>query len=277
MHRSSTSLITALFETAGYWLPEDQLPARPDNPKGYWEDRRMHVLHRRLLEAYNTGWGYAPRLRKLRNRDLTVPDDLREEAAALVAMYGEHEPWVWKNPRATLFLEEWARWFPEAMFVICVRRPDAVVDSMLRRKNRFHISGNSLPRRAARMGRGLSAWYTYNLMALRFAKRHPQRCVVVRIPEDIARLDAARGEKQMDPKMLRAPRPQVRIPLMFALRARWLYFRLARRADPAAAEALLATPQADRAPGDVGAAMLAHVLRIAVGTTAAGALFQAVC
>jgi hypothetical protein len=244
MHRSSTSLITSLFETAGYWLPEDQLPARPDNPKGYWEDRRMHELHRRLLEAYDTGWGFAPRLRKLRNRDLTVPDGLREEAAALVAMYAEHEPWVWKNPRATLFLEEWARWFPDAIFVVCVRRYDAVVDSMLRRGNTFRVEGYTVPRRVQRMARGLSAWYTYNLIALRFAKRHPDRTVVIRIPEDLPRLDAATGEKNMDPKMLRAPRRQVRVPLMFAVRARWLYRQLVRRADPAAAEALLAAPAA---------------------------------
>lgn len=249
MHRSSTSLITSLFETAGYWLPEDQLPARPDNPKGYWEDRRMHLLHRRLLEANKTGWGYAPGLRKLRGKDLTIPEHLREEAEALVAIYAEHVPWVWKNPRATLFLEEWGRRFPDAVVVICVRRHDAVVDSMLRRKNDFNIKGNSLPRRAARMGRGLSAWYTYNLMALQFAKKHPGRTVVVRIPEDLPRLDAASKDRRMDPKMLRKPRGRVRIPLMFALRARWLYWQLVRRADPAAAEALLAAPAAKRVSG----------------------------
>lgn len=268
MHRSSTSLIASLFETAGYWLPDDQLPAADDNPKGYWEDRRMHLLHRAMLEAYDTAWGFAPRLRKLRRRDLTVPEDLKDEAAALVAMYAEHVPWIWKNPRATLFLEEWARWFPNATFVICVRRPDAVVDSMLRRGNRFRVSGYSWPRRLQRLSRALSVWYSYNLMALRFAKRHPDRAVIVRIPEDLPRLDAASGPQQMEPAMLRAPRRQVRIPLLFAVRARLLHRRLARRADPAAAEALLSPMLLQGPAGDVGAAMVSHVVGIAATTTA---------
>ena len=50
----------------------------------------------------------------------TIPPHLEDEAADLVRLYSEHEPWVWKNPRATLWLEEWARRFPDALVVICL-------------------------------------------------------------------------------------------------------------------------------------------------------------
>jgi hypothetical protein len=240
-------------------MPDDMLAPGPGNPKGYFEDSRMHFLHRAMLEAHQTGWGLAPRLRKLRNQDLRIPDELKPEAEELAAMYREHEPWVWKNPRATLFLEEWARWFPEATFVICVRRPDAVVDSMLRRGDRLRIHGNRPDRRIKRLNRATSVWFTYNLLALRFAQRHPDKTVIVRIPEDLPQLDAATGRRLFDPKMLRKPRAKIRRPLLFAVRAKLLYRRLSKRADVDAVERLLE---------DSGSARVSPLVRIAATTTA---------
>jgi hypothetical protein len=244
MHRSSTSLVTAAFAESGFWMPDDQLQARPDNPKGYYEDREMHELHRRLLEHYGTAWDTSPQLRRLRGRDLTVPPELEDTVQRLVADYRAHAPWVWKNPRATLFCDEWGRRFPEATFVLCLRAPGEVVDSMLRRQDRMRISTRRSFYRTRRLLRGLSIWRSYNLAAWQFAKRQPERVVVVRIPQDLPLVSAYAGDV-FEASLLRKGRAQVRLPALLALRTRWLHRRLARRADPQRLEALLRAPMPD--------------------------------
>lgn len=271
MHRSSTSLVTSAFVACGYHLAPDQLPPADDNPKGYFEDRQMHTLHRRMLEAYDTAWDLGPRLRELRRQELVIPADLQAEAQEIVDYYRSQGPWVWKNPRATLFLDEWARWFPEATFVICVREPAAVVDSMLRRKDRMRISSNRKFYRARRLARGLSVWHSYNLVAYRFARRHPDRAVVVRVPEDLPALQHACGVAVLEPGMLKRPRRRTTVPASVALSSRLLYLRLARLADPARIAALLQDQRAARR--DEGRIGLRPLLRVA-GSMAASLLLD---
>ena len=239
MHRSSTSLVAAAFADCGYRLAPDLLPPAPDNPKGYFEDERMHVLHRRLLEAYDTAWDLSPRLRELRRDELRIPDHLHDATRKLVDYYRSSGPWVWKNPRATLFLEEWARWFPEAIFVICVRSPAAVVDSMLRRDDRMRISTRRSFYRLRRRFRGLSIWRSYNLMAFRFVRHHPDRAVVVRIPRDVDVIQRTCGGDVVDRGLLRPPRRSVRWSALLAWRCHLLHWRLRRCADPRRFEELL--------------------------------------
>ena len=238
MHRSSTSLVASAFASCGYRVADEMLKARPDNPKGYFEDAEVHFLHRRMLEAYDTAWDLSPRLRRLRARpDLPMPTHLAERADAAVDYYRSDGPWVWKNPRTTLFMQEWGRRFPEARFVLCVRAPGEVVDSMMRRGDRMRISARRPLYRTRRLFRGLSVWYSYNLIAWRYAKQFPDRVVVVRIPEDIPVL--ARSADVYEPSLLRKGRAQVRLPALLALRTRWLYVRLCRLADPVRLEDLL--------------------------------------
>jgi hypothetical protein len=228
MHRSSTSLVASVFARNGFWMSPDQLEAKPDNPKGYYEDAEMHQFHRRLLEHYETAWDLSPRLRELRERELTIPDELEAPAQALVAKYEQHGRWVWKNPRATLFLEEWARLFPRATFVICVRSPAGVVDSMLRRRDRMRISNQRSFARTRRLYRALSIWRSYNAMALRFLRTHPDRCIVVGIPDDVAVLQEASEQQIFEPLLLHRPRRRVRWPAALAFRCQVLHRQLMR-------------------------------------------------
>ncbi|HET6910848.1 MAG TPA: sulfotransferase [Mycobacteriales bacterium] len=235
MHRSSTSLVASVFAQNGFWLAPDQLEAKPDNPKGYFEDAEIHRFHRQLLEHYDTAWDLSPRLRELREHVLTIPDELAPTAQALVDKYEQHRPWVWKNPRATLFLQEWARLFPDTTFVICVRSPAAVADSMLRRRDRMRISNHRRLARTRRVFRALSIWRSYNVMALRFVREQPDRCVVVGIPHDIAALQDGPEGQLFEPTLLRRPRLRVRIPAAFAFRCQLLHRQLLRHRNAAAA------------------------------------------
>ena len=182
MHRSGTSLVASILVAAGWRAPGAMLSADRGNARGYFEDRRVHDLHRRLLESYDTAWDLGPRLRELRTQPFSLAP--REQAVAdIVDAFRAGGPWVWKNPRATLFLDAWAERFPEAQVVICVRAPSAVVDSMWRRGSRLRITSKFRFYRIRRAARALSVWHSYNLIAYRFARSHPERVAVVRIPE----------------------------------------------------------------------------------------------
>lgn len=275
MHRSATSLVTSVFGVCGYWMAPDQLPPESDNPKGFFEDRRMHLLHRRWLESLDAGWDLSPRLRELRRQDLRLPAHLETETQELVDYYRGAQPWAWKNPRATLFLDEWARRFPDATVVICLRTPGAVVDSMLRRKSRLRISGRRKFYRIRRLLRGLSLWRTYNLMALRFANSHPDRTVVVRIPDDLDVLQTSAPTMVFEPGLLKRPRKRVAWPAALALRCQWLHWRLSRLGDRARLAELLDAPQrhpVEPSPREHGHATLGGVMRIAASIVITGAL-----
>lgn len=261
MHRSSTSLVASVFARNGFWLSPDQLEAKPDNPKGYFEDAEMHRFHRRLLEHYKTAWDLSPRLRELRDHVLTIPDDLAATAQELVDKYEQHPRWVWKNPRATLFLEEWARLFPDATVVICVRSPAAVVDSMLRRRDRMRISNQRRFARTRRLYRALSIWRSYNAMALRFVRSHPDRCIVVAIPDDIAVLQQASADNVFEPTLLRPPRARVRWPAALAVRCQLLHRQLLRQRNPQVALDVLGAP----ARNDEGSIRIGHLVAVSAG------------
>jgi hypothetical protein len=261
MHRSSTSLVASVFARNGFWMAPDQLEAKPDNPKGYYEDAEMHRFHRQLLEHYETAWDLSPRLRELRGQILTIPDDLGPSARSLVDKYEQHPRWVWKNPRATLFLEEWARLFPDATFVICVRSPAAVVDSMLRRRDRMRISNHRRFARTRRLFRALSIWRSYNAMALRFVQSHPDRCVVVAIPGDIAVLQEASEDQVFEPSLLRPPRARVRWPAALAFRCQLLYRQLLRHRNARVTLEVLG----EHDDTDAGSIRIGHLVAVGAG------------
>jgi hypothetical protein len=248
MHRSATSLVASTLVACGWRAPGELLKADHGNTRGYFEDRRMHDLHRRLLESYETAWDLGPRLRKLRKRTLSLsPREATVEE--VVGEFRSDGPWVWKNPRATLFLDGWAERFPEAQFVICVRSPSSVIDSMWRRGDRLRITNKVRLYKLKRTARMISVWHRYNAMAYRFARRHPDRAIVVRIPDDLDVLAASTQPRLFDPAMLQNRAPlQLRAIAGLAVSSQLLYWRLRRLHDATRLAVVLA------GPGNAGAA-----------------------
>ena len=56
MHRSGTSALTRGLQMLGVYLGNDFLSPQPDNPTGYWEDRKICELNERLLAAFGLKW-----------------------------------------------------------------------------------------------------------------------------------------------------------------------------------------------------------------------------
>src|SRR5262245_46357503 len=62
IHRSGTSMITRLLHCCGVSLgaADDLLPAAPDNPAGFWENRRFLAVNDMLLMALGGSWSAPP-------------------------------------------------------------------------------------------------------------------------------------------------------------------------------------------------------------------------
>lgn len=245
MHRSATSLTTSVFVARGWSASGPLIGATRGNPRGHFEDTEIHRLHVDLLDHYGAGWDSAARLRELSRRPLEL-DAGEPQVSEFVRSLHAHEPWVWKNPRASLFLEGWGERLPDARVVLCVRSPASVADSLLRRGNRLGIEQGAPLVRIRRLVRALSLWRSYNKAAYRFAKSNPGRVDVVRIPADIDLIvDAQPG--QFEPSLLAGhARTRVRVPAAFAVRSHVLHWRLRRLANRQRLRGLLAAAPAER-------------------------------
>lgn len=244
MHRSATSLTASTLIGCGWHQPGQVYGAERGNERGLYEDRRVYELHAAVLRHYRAGWAglRAGRLRGLRRQDLSF-DTVRDELAAVVSELRSGAPWIWKNPRATLFLAAWASALPEATFVICVRSPAAVADSLMRRDDDLGSGRVRALAPAKALAKGLSLWHSYNSVAYRFATRHPERAVILRVPDDLPTLAAATDPQLFDPGLFtEQARLPVRAAATLTIRSGLLYRRLRRLHDPRRLAALLAGP-----------------------------------
>jgi hypothetical protein len=165
MHRSGTSAITATFATAGLEVGPRLMPAARGNPRGHFEDLDFVSLHERMLRANTLGSeGFAT------TDDIPVPATLANAARALVRKRRRRElPWGWKDPRTTLFLDWWSRMLPDARFVLLVRSPAEVIDSLFRRGDEAFTLNPAF---------AIDVWMAYNRRILDFCRAFPDRCFV---------------------------------------------------------------------------------------------------
>ena len=216
MHRSGTSMATALLERAGLPLGPDLVPPSPHNPRGYFEDAGLVALHSRMLLAATAGgrggwpdWGVTA-------DHLFQPDILRafaDEARSLLARPRPLPgPWGWKDPRSTLLLDFWAGLAPGLRVCLLYRDPWDVVASLQR------LGEPALADRSF----ALQVWLTYNRRVLAWREAHPETTVlagalrVLERPDDFVRQVAERLglplvpppglEDTLDPTLLKGPR-----------------------------------------------------------------------
>jgi hypothetical protein len=139
-HRSGTSMTAQLLHRLGAGVgPLDGLLAADalDNPRGYWEPRRLIELNDQLLAALGGSAIDPPPLDPGWHRDASL-DMLRLEAAAwLERAFGDAPVWALKDPRLCLTLPFWlellAAHTDDVRYVLCLRSPVETAASLLRR------------------------------------------------------------------------------------------------------------------------------------------------
>jgi hypothetical protein len=139
MHRSGTSALAGSLELTGFELGKNIMPPADENPKGFFENISIVDLNDKILEELYTFW----------NDTLFIPEgwwnnDKFQEFAARIKDILEEEfisdkPILIKDPRLCvllpLHLEVLHQMGLEPVFVICVRNPVEVANSLKRRNN----------------------------------------------------------------------------------------------------------------------------------------------
>jgi GT2 family glycosyltransferase/glycosyltransferase involved in cell wall biosynthesis len=150
MHRSGTSLITALLKSLGAYLgpPQHMMKPQPDNPRGFNEHQLLNDIDEEILARLGGSWSEPPVVGPGWETDAAL-SDLRQRARDVIQQDFRAAPlWSWKNPRTCLTLPFWQRLLPSMRYVICLRNPIDVARS-LRRRNGFSLD------------KGVDLWMTY--------------------------------------------------------------------------------------------------------------------
>jgi len=134
MHRAGTSAITRLINLMGAYLaPEEQLlPAKPDNPKGFWERADVVALHKFLLEKLDADW-YRTSTLDLDRADPQLLEAFQKRALEILEDLERHRPWVMKDPRLCLLLPLWLPLLEAPVCIHVTRHPLTTAYSLAKR------------------------------------------------------------------------------------------------------------------------------------------------
>jgi hypothetical protein len=134
MHRSGTSVITRLLGNLGFFIGADAdlLPPNEGNEEGYWERIDVVDLNKSLLQHNDADWTAPQDYRP----DRLGVDDLnafRNAAKDIVDPLMGHQPFVLKDPRLCITIDEWLPVLGDVVFVVCIRHPLDVAQSLEKR------------------------------------------------------------------------------------------------------------------------------------------------
>ena len=139
-HRSGTSLIAQLLKQSGVYLGSEDnlLGSNVGNQAGHYEHLGFIELNDAILKQLGGSWEFPPELQSGWERANSL-EPLRCQARDLLQTFYGKSPWGWKDPRTTLLLPFWRSLIPNLRFIICIRSPLEVANS-LRARNKMPLS-----------------------------------------------------------------------------------------------------------------------------------------
>jgi hypothetical protein len=134
MHRSGTSAIARGLQTLGVYLGNDFLDAQPENPTGYWEDRRIVELNERVLKSLNLRWDSTEPLERRKLTSWRMWNLRRDAVRDLRGRFAMQPLWGFKDPRTIRLLPFWERVLDDAgaevAYLLAIRNPASVAASL---------------------------------------------------------------------------------------------------------------------------------------------------
>lgn len=135
MHCSGTSATARIMDLLGVDMgpPEVAAPARRTNTKGLWEHPGLTRLGERILKSLGGSWDRPPALEPGWH---TAPelDSFRDAALEMIEpIFGTSGLWGWKDPRNSLLVAFWQDLLGPMRHVVCVRHPEDVAASLVKR------------------------------------------------------------------------------------------------------------------------------------------------
>ncbi|MEA2047855.1 MAG: hypothetical protein U9O64_05340 [Campylobacterota bacterium] len=174
-HRSGTSMLAQELHNAGLFVGDKLMGPHISNADGHFEDEDFFTLHEKILKFNNQSWQFN------KNIPLKIPKKYHNEMKKIIAnRNANHKEWGFKDPRNSLFLEEWSEKLDNPYVVVIYRHFEACVNSLLHRQSRQIAYNGSLdngfwqdPTLAYRM------WLAYNQKIIAYAKANPQTTIVI--------------------------------------------------------------------------------------------------
>lgn len=175
MHRSGTSLTASWLEQCGLLL-QNKIGAGTGNEKGHFEDKdflRLHAERIKQKHKKSKGWILSDS-RRLRF------NELQKEKAGLILKKREQvaEVWGWKDPRTTIFLEDWKTIDPTIKYLILWRPCHIVVNSLVRRSLKATDEIYKI-----NFKESVQNWAIYNKTIIRFVEKYPKDTLLINIED----------------------------------------------------------------------------------------------
>lgn len=138
MHRSGTSAVARGLAALGVDLGNDFLDAQPENPTGYWEDRRIVELNERVLKSLHLTWDDAARIDPRAFSGWRIWRLRRETIRYLRRNFTQRPLWGFKDPRTIRLLPFWRRVLKDVaaqdVYLLVIRNPSSIAASLFARQ-----------------------------------------------------------------------------------------------------------------------------------------------
>jgi len=138
MHRSGTSAVARGLGALSVYLGNDFLDAQPENPTGYWEDKRIVALNERLLGALKLRWDDTALIDRRAFERRRVRALERDAVRYLNRTFTSSPLWGFKDPRTIRVLPFWQEILRECAvadcYVVAIRNPRSVAASLFARQ-----------------------------------------------------------------------------------------------------------------------------------------------
>ncbi len=169
MHRSGTSLTASLLQSVGVNIGKRLIGSNYGNVRGHFENIDFVDFHKQVLQE-----NHLDELGCITQDQIRIEEHQLQQAKEIIKNNQSFEnPWGWKDPRSTLFLDLWYQLLPTAKFIFVYRSPWEVADSLYRRATDSVILNQ--PELA------IQTWRFYNQKILDFYANHSDQSVLVNV------------------------------------------------------------------------------------------------
>jgi len=131
MHRSGTSLTAGLLQILGVDMGQQLLPANQFNTKGYFEDTDFVDLNEEILKETGGSWYKPPSEERVKGAGEVLGNKIKYLITK--KQNAPNQIWGWKDPRTALFLNLYYNYLNNPYFIVCLRNPYEVANSLAER------------------------------------------------------------------------------------------------------------------------------------------------
>jgi len=133
MERSGTSLVARIVNLLGVYLGgrDKLIMGNEYNQKGCWENRNLLNISDEILHRFGGHNHLKPDFPEDWVDDPGIADLEKEARRTIESEFSDKDIWGWKDPRSCLVLPFWQKLLPGMEYVICVRNPQNVADSLV--------------------------------------------------------------------------------------------------------------------------------------------------